>query len=146
MERLPRREALRDRGIGMLSLKDTLLHIVRVHDAWLNYIVPGDLAGLRASHDVFQRVRTPREVHAYMRAAWRPIARRMARLTERELARVVKAPWMPGRYTLADALMQCSLEQAHHIGEIIGAMWQEDTACPQMMWIPTLTGRTVSVR
>jgi len=70
----------------------------------------------------------------------------MAGLSDAELHRIVKVPWIPGRYTLEDVFFQSSFEQAHHLGEIIGAYWQMDRAPPQMMFIPTLLGVRVSVR
>jgi hypothetical protein len=59
----------------------------------------------------------------------------LGKLTDRELHRTVRAPWMPGRYTVADALLQTTFEEAHHLGEIIGALWQENRPSPDMTWI-----------
>jgi hypothetical protein len=47
----------------------------------------------------------------------------------------VKAFWMPGDYTVRDAILQSTFEQAHHLGEIIGALWQDDRKPPDMTWI-----------
>jgi hypothetical protein len=55
-------------------------------------------------------------------------------------------PWLKGKYTLEDVVFQATFEQAHHLGEIIGAYWQMDRAPPQMMWVPTLLGTRMSVR
>jgi uncharacterized damage-inducible protein DinB len=143
--RIGRKEARRDRGTGIGSMRETLVHIIRVYDAWLNYVVRGDLKGLHASHDAFVKDYERQDPRAYLRATWKGVDAYLEALDARELERVVKAPWMPGHYTVADVLMQCTFEQAHHLGEMIGAFWRVNKASPQMMWIPTLTGKKVSV-
>ncbi len=145
LERMPLKEATRNRGIGHLSLARTLIHVIRVHDAWLNYLAAGDIEGLRASHKIFLKLRTPSEARRYFRETWKGVDARIKKLTPKELRRSASAPWMPGRYTQADVLLQCSFEQAHHLGEVIGAMWQKDLVPPQMMWIPVVTGKRVPV-
>lgn len=140
-----RKAASKDRGIGIGSYHDTLAHILRVHDAWLNYVVPGDFEGLHASHREFVKEFRTLDLRQFQRKSWKGIDLYLSRVTPRELLRVVRAPWMPGRYTVGDVLVQCSFEQAHHLGELIGASWRENKASPQMMWIPTLTGKKVSV-
>ena len=42
---------------------------------------------------------------------------------------------MPGRYVVSDGLLQTTFEQAHHLGEIIAALWQDDIEPPPMTWI-----------
>ncbi len=49
---------------------------------------------------------------------------------------------MPGVYTLEDAFYQVSFEQAHHLGEIIGAYWQSNWEPPAMTWIENLPRTT----
>ena len=34
-----------------------------------------------------------------------------------------------------DALAQVTLEQAHHVGELIALFWQQDVEPPEMTWI-----------
>jgi len=139
------REAIADRGIGHHSFKDTLVHILNVHEAWL-------IAAAQGRWDVFkdpsrkrENIQSWRDLRRYRTRVWSGIDELMAGLTEKQLQRRVKVPWMPGRYTLEDAFFQDSFEQAHHLGEIIGAYWQMDRAPPQMMWIPTLLRKRVSV-
>jgi uncharacterized damage-inducible protein DinB len=139
-------EATRDRGIGHGSFKDTLVHILNVHEAWRVAIAQGkwdlfDHPERRASN-----VRSWSDLRRYRTRVWAAIDPLMDSLTEAGLRRRVKAPWMPGRYTLSDAFFQSSFEQAHHLGEIVGASWQADRAPPQMMWLPNLLGTRVSVR
>ncbi|MCI4373353.1 MAG: DinB family protein [Thermoplasmata archaeon] len=136
VERLPAKASRRSRGIGHLSLFDTLVHILNVHEAWVVYIVPGRVRELVVRFR--QPDRHPKDwagFHAYETLVWTGVDAYLAGLSAKELRRTVRAPWMPGRYTVSDALFQTTFEEAHHLGEIIGALWQEDRAPPDMTWI-----------
>jgi hypothetical protein len=78
------------------------------------------------------------ELRAYRDRVWTGVDALMATLTEARLGRRVKAPWMPGTYTLEDAFFQSSIEQAHHIGEMIAVFWQADRRPPKMTWIENM--------
>jgi uncharacterized damage-inducible protein DinB len=143
--RMPWSEVTKKRGIGHGSMRNTIVHIIRVHDAWLNYVVRGRLKELARSRKEPGQFSSCKDLSKYLSETWSGIGELLDNLTEKDLSRKVKAPWMPGDYTLDDMLMQATLEQAHHIGELIGAFWQMDSAPPQMMWIPTLAHRKVSV-
>ncbi len=140
LARLPWRTVTRNVETGHLSMKNTYLHILRVYDAWVNYILPGRLAELAESRKRYDpdRLRSLAEVRAYDRSVWAGVTERLSTLTDRDLRRPVKAPWMPGTYTVKDALLQVTLEQAHHVGELIAVYWQMDREPPSMMWIPHL--------
>jgi uncharacterized damage-inducible protein DinB len=136
VERLPAKASRRSRGIGHLSLFDTLVHILNVHEAWIAYILPGKVRELPARFR--EPDRHPKDwvgFHTYEERVWQALDAYLGALTEKELRRTVRAPWMPGRYTVSDALFQTTFEEAHHLGEIIGALWQEDRAPPDMTWI-----------
>ena len=136
VERLPAKASRRSRGIGHLSLFDTLVHVLNVHEAWIAYILPGRVRELPARFR--EPDRHPKDwagFHTYETRVWTEVDRYLAGLTAKELARTVRAPWMPGRYSVSDALFQTTFEEAHHLGEIIGALWQEDRAPPDMTWI-----------
>ncbi|MGA8275377.1 MAG: DinB family protein [Thermoplasmata archaeon] len=136
VERLPPKASRRSRGIAHLSLFDTLVHILNVHEAWIVYILPGKVRELPARFR--EPDRHPKDwagFHAYETRVWGEVDRYLLGLTEKDLRRTVRAPWMPGRYTVSDALFQTTFEEAHHLGEIIGALWQEDRAPPDMTWI-----------
>jgi uncharacterized damage-inducible protein DinB len=132
------REATRKRGIGHESYFATLVHILNVQEVWIGYILRGrdqdaDLEPLfadRSRHPTdwagFQRYR--RHVRAM-------IDDYLAHATARDLARPVKAFWMPGTYVASDGLFQATFEEAHHLGEIIGAFWAQDREPPEMTWI-----------
>jgi uncharacterized damage-inducible protein DinB len=136
VERLPAQASRRSRGIGHLSLFDTLVHILNVHEAWIGFSLPGKVRALPARFR--EPDRHPKDwagFRAYATRVWNDVDRYLDGLSESELRRNVKAPWMPGRYTVSDALFQTTFEEAHHLGEIIGALWQEDRAPPDMTWI-----------
>lgn len=134
------------RETGHPSVKDTLVHVLNVREAWL-------VAAAGKRWEVFDAPgRRPAEIGsfaqlaAYRHRVWEPVDVLLDRLTERGLDGRVRVPWMPGRYTLEDAFFQASFEQAHHLGEVIAIYWQEDRTPPQMMWVPLLTRSRVSVR
>lgn len=136
VERLPLRAARRRREIGHQSLFRTLVHILNVHEAWMAFILQLPDSELdKHFSEPGRHPETWREFHAYQRRVRAAIEAYLARLTPRELARPVKAWWMPGEYTVADAILQTTFEEAHHLGEIIGALWQDDIPSPPMTWI-----------
>lgn len=129
------RAATKEREIGHHTFKDTLVHILNVHEAWAVAIDQGrweifDVAGRQPAE-----VRSWAELRQYRTRVWEAVDVYVHGLRERDLDRRVKAPWMPGRYTVEDSFYQASVEQAHHLGEIIGAFWQNDWAPPKMTWI-----------
>ena len=135
---LPAKAATRKRGIGHESLFDTLVHILNVQEVWLVYIVHG-----RSSHQELRTLfedgrrhpKTWKGFDEYAARVWAGVDATLRGLTPRFLARPVKVFWMPGRYTVRDALFQTSFEEAHHLGEVIGALWQDDRKSPDMTWI-----------
>ncbi len=56
-------------------------------------------------------------------------------LNDSMLAFPIKVDWMETEHSLADALMQVTIEQAHHLGEIIALLWQHNIEPPEMTWI-----------
>jgi len=133
---LPWREVVRNRGTGHLSIFQTLVHILNVHEVWMHYIVQGrtdELEGLfrRSS----RRPTNWQGFEVYSRDVWTGIDSYLATLTAAKLSHRVKAPWIAGKYTAGDAVLQTTLEQAHHLGEIIGLYWQRNRPPPDMTWI-----------
>jgi len=140
---LPRRAATRKRGIGHESLFATLVHILNVHEVWHVYIVWGRNSDAELEALFADRTRKPRnwkEFDAYAQRVWAGVDRTARRLTPRDLRRKVKVFWMPGEYTVRDAVLQSTIEQAHHLGEVIGALWQDDREPPEMTWIGVRRG------
>jgi uncharacterized damage-inducible protein DinB len=135
--RLPWRVASTDNGTGHLSIFGTLVHILNVHEVWIHYIVQGRTSAVNGLfRGTYRRPTTWAGFSAYSKQVWKGIDEYFAALIPRTLARHVKAPWMPGTYTVGDAVLQTTFEQAHHLGEIIAMYWQRDKEPPQMMWIP----------
>jgi uncharacterized damage-inducible protein DinB len=132
------REARKEREIGHQSYFDTLVHILNVHEVWIGYILQHrdtDPELEKLFGDASRHPTDWKGFRSYEHRVWNLIDRYLARLTSRELARPVHAFWMPGGYTVSDALWQTTFEEAHHIGEIIGALWQQDREGPDMTWI-----------
>jgi uncharacterized damage-inducible protein DinB len=136
-------EACRDRGIGHGSIKDTLVHVLNVHEAWLAAIPQKEWAIFDAPGRQPGEVRSWSELRRYRDRVWSSVDHLLGGLTEARLRQRVKAPWMPGIYTLEDGFLQSSFEQAHHVGEIIGVYWQADRAPPKMTWIENLPPRVL---
>jgi uncharacterized damage-inducible protein DinB len=135
LKRLPWETVTENVEIGHRTLKDTIVHILNVFEAWF-------VAVAQKRWEIFDRTdRKPEEcrswadVLAYHRRVWTEVEAFARGLSDRDLARRIRAPWMPGRYTVEDAFFQTSFEQAHHLGEIIGALWQRDIEPPAMTWI-----------
>ena len=132
------RGARRTRGIGHESLFDTLVHILNVHEVWVAYLVQGRNSDAELEALFQDRTRHPKDwagLRRYERRVWSAIHGYLEGVTPRQLRTSVHAFWMPGRYVASDGLWQASFEQAHHLGEIIGALWQDDVASPPMTWI-----------
>ena len=138
LRRLPWKSLIANRESGHHSIRNTLVHILHVHEAWHQFIVPGRVSELSREGLQYDDFTGWPKLLDYERQVFEGIERRTARLTPRELRRRVKAPWMPGIYTVADAYLQSSIEQAHHLGEIIALLWQKDLAPPAMTWIETM--------
>ena len=144
VRRLPGKEAFRRRGIGHESLFDTLVHILNVQEVWLVYIVRGRNSDKELGALFEDSRRHPRDwkgFDAYAKRVWAGVEETLAGLTPRALGRAVKVFWMPGDYTFRDAFFQTTIEEAHHLGEVIGALWQDDRRPPDMTWIDVRRGR-----
>jgi uncharacterized damage-inducible protein DinB len=142
VRRLSWRAANRKREIGHQSLFRTLVHILNVHEAWIAFVI--QLPDAELDKHFSDPARHPKDwkgFNAYHRRVRNAIDAYLLRLTPAELARPVKAWWMPGEYTVSDALLQTTFEQAHHLGEVIGALWQDDIPSPAMTWIQVVRNR-----
>lgn len=136
VQRLPLRAARRPREIGHQSLFRTLVHILNVQEGWIAFVV--QLPESELDKHIADPTRHPdnwKDFNVYHRRVRAALEAYLARLTPRELARPVKAWWMPGEYTVSDAILQTTFEEAHHLGEVIGALWQDDIPSPPMTWI-----------
>jgi uncharacterized damage-inducible protein DinB len=136
LEKLPWSTVTKDRGSGHLSMRNTFVHVLQLQDVWVNYVIPGNLSRWRAEglKDP-DRLKDWTEIRALQRKTWEGIERYLRKLTQRELRRKVHAPWMPGEYTVSDALYHVTLDQAHHVGELVALLWQDDIQPPETTWI-----------
>jgi uncharacterized damage-inducible protein DinB len=147
LARLPWKTVTEERQTGHHTLFDTLVHILNVQEAWLAYIVPGRTKELsRRFREADRRPTDWPGFRAYSDLVWSETGAVVRALSARDLRRTVKAPWMPGRYTVADAILQATIEEAHHLGEVIGALWQEDLSSPAMTWIDVRRGPPPAAR
>jgi uncharacterized damage-inducible protein DinB len=141
-QRLPWRDASADRRIGHRSFFGTLVHILNVHEVWMIYIVQGRTRELdELFRQTDRRPTTWAGFNAYSKRVWAGLKHYYATLTPATLEQRVKAPWMPGSYTVGDAVLQTTFEQAHHLGEIIAIYWQRDREPPEMTWIRLTRGK-----
>jgi uncharacterized damage-inducible protein DinB len=127
--------ATKDLGLGHGSLKNTLVHILNVREVWLFAIPQKHWGVFEEAGRQPDQVGSWAELRAYRERVDARVDAWVGGLSERDLTRRVRAPWMPGRYTAEDGVFQATIEQAHHLGEIIGAYWQDDRAPPPMTWI-----------
>jgi uncharacterized damage-inducible protein DinB len=137
LERLPWQVVSKEREAGWHSMAGTLNHILRVYDAWLNYVIQGEMADWSMMRRAWSSLESMAEIRKSMERIWAKIDPYLKRLTDRELRRMVRADWQPKACAVSDALMQVTLEQAHHTGEIIAMLWQEDLRPPEMTWLGT---------
>jgi uncharacterized damage-inducible protein DinB len=136
LAKLAQEALLKNREVTYGSMKNVFFHILTVHDGWLNVAAQGESADPKV-YDVedFEDVKTMDELRAYMEKVIEKERAFLAGLTETSLDRPVQPAWKNRPHPLRDALMQVTLEQAHHTGELIAMFWQQDIEPPEMTWI-----------
>ncbi len=137
---------MKNRETGLLSFKDTLVHVLNVHESLLIAVAQDRPEIWKDPIRKRENIRSWSDLHSYRNRVWKGIDELIPKINEKSLRNAAKIPWFRGSYTLEDVIFQASFEQAHHLGEIIGAYWQMDKAPPQMMFIPTMTRIRASVR
>lgn len=135
LERLPWPIVAKDRETTWHSMAGVFHHILTVYDGWLNYLVQGRGADEQTASRRWDSFTSMEDIRAYYEAVWTSVDRLVDGLTDARLRKKVKAPWQPKACPLEDALIQVSFEQAHHLGEIIAMLWQEDIRPPEMTWL-----------
>lgn len=108
-------EAIKDREIDHRSFKDTLVHILNVHEVWMAAAAQEKLDIFKDPSRKKENVRSWSDLNRYRDRVWAGVDGLVAGLTEEKLKRRVAVPWFKGRYTVEDAFSQSSFEQAHHI-------------------------------
>jgi uncharacterized damage-inducible protein DinB len=145
VRRLGWKEATRNREIGHLSLKDSLVHILNVYEGLLVAVAQSKPEIWNDKSRRKENIRSWADLSRYRERVWKGLDDLTSNLTEKKLRTVVRIPWFSSRYTLEDVFFQASFEGAHHIGEIIAAYWQIGKTPPQMMYIPLMTKIRASV-
>ena len=136
LSKLPQEELLKDREATYHSMKNIFFHILIVHDGWLNVTAQGSSADPNIYElEDFDAIRTMAELRSYMEKIIAKERDFLAGLMDADLDRGVQPEWKTRSHPLRDALMQVTLEQAHHTGELIALFWQQDVEPPEMTWI-----------
>ena len=135
LAKLPEDELLKNREATHESLKNIFHHILSVHDGWLNVAAQGASADPVMREKDFDDVRSMEPLRGYMEKIIVKEKRFLSKLTDKDLDRGVQPEWKTRPHALRDALMQVTLEQAHHTGELIALLWQIDVEPPEMTWI-----------
>ena len=143
-------ESAKNREIGHGSMKNTLVHILNVHEWLLVGICQGKREVWDAPGHPPGSVHSWADLRRYRNQVWEEVDPLMASLTGEKLTRKLRVPlwtgtWLPGKHALQDVVFQASFEQAHHLGEILAVFRQMDWPPPQMMWLPTLVGSRAGI-
>jgi len=124
-----------DRGATHGSMKSIFHHILSVHDGWVNVTAQGASADPAMREKVFDEVLSMAELRGYLEKIVAKEESFLANLKEKDLDRPIQPEWKERPHSLRDALAQVTLEQAHHVGELIALLWQQDVEPPEMTWI-----------
>ncbi len=135
LSELPEEAVLKNREATYQSMKNIFHHIVKVHDGWLNVSAQDDSPDPKVYDGDFDALPTMASVRAYMEKVIAKEQAFLASLKDDDLDRPIQAWWKKRPHPLRDALMQVTLEQAHHLGELIALFWQQDVEPPEMTWI-----------
>ena len=135
LSKLPPEAVGRDREATYGSMKNIFHHILSVHDGWLNVTAQGASADPAMREKDFDEVRSIAELREYMEKIIAKEERFLGKLAEKDLDRGIQPEWKTRPHAIRDALAQVTLEQAHHLGELIALFWQQDVEPPEMTWI-----------
>lgn len=135
LSKLAPEQLVKNREATHNSMKNIFHHILSVHDGWLNVTAQGASADPAVREKDFDEILTMDVLRGYMEKIIAKESGFLAKLTDEELDRGVQPEWKTRPHPLRDALMQVTLEQAHHVGELIALFWQIDVKPPEMTWI-----------
>jgi len=130
--KLPDEAVLKNREATYQSMKNIFFHIVKVHDGWLNVSAQDDSPDPTVYDGDLDALPTMASVRAYMEKVIENERAFLASLQDDDLDRPVQAWWKKRPHPLRDVLMQVTIEQAHHTGELIALFWQQDIEPPEM--------------
>jgi uncharacterized damage-inducible protein DinB len=117
------------------SMKNIFIHILTVYNGWINYNALGKSDSIPWEEHDPKNYHSMSETEQFLSKVMKGVRGFMEELKDPSLSNKISAPWMEGEHALSDVLMQVTLEQAHHLGEIIALLWQLNIEPPQMTWI-----------
>ena len=136
LSKLPPAALVKDREATYHSMKNIFFHVLTVHDGWLNLTAQGRSADPKIREvDEFDDIKTMPPLQAYMEKVIAMEELFLKSLKASDLDRKIQPSWKKRAHALRDALMQVTLEQAHHFGELIALFWQQDVEPPEMTWV-----------
>ena len=134
LDRLPSENVSKNLEASHNSMKDIFTHILMVYDSWLNHARKGETSGMPES-EFDEALQSMDTMKRYMEHVETGVDALLRDLTDSMLAFPIKVDWFEKEQSLADVLMQITIEQAHHLGEIIALLWQHNIEPPEMTWI-----------
>ncbi len=135
LSKLPWKTVSKNVEASHYSMLGIYVHILGVYSGWLNYNVYDKSSEIPHEKNDPDNYKSMKDVLKFKNEVWRGVEKFIQSLNDDLLQKKVSAPWLPGSHKVADVLMQVSLEQAHHIGEIIALFWQLNKEPPEMTWI-----------
>ncbi len=132
-------DVIKNREIGWLSLKDTLLHIIWVEDSWINYSIH-DLEDPNRPFP-YSNYDSWNAISDYNLSSTLKINKYLSSIRLKDLLKPVSRLNKDGirRTTIVrDVLIHVMTEELHHRGEIIAILWQMNFQPPDMGWLSVM--------
>jgi len=117
------------------SMKNIFVHILTVYNGLINYTATGKADMIPWEEHDYDNYHSMEQIQEFMSNVMRGVRSFIEELDDSKLAWKAKPPWMQEGHDVNDILMQVTLEQAHHIGELIALLWQMNIEPPAMTWI-----------
>lgn len=130
LRKLPDGVFTEDRRLSFGSIRNTLFHVARVEDYWVNDVLRERGQTLsREVRDTIERVEDLQRVWGRLSDETEAF---IAGMNEEELHRVVEvnARGMKVRKTVEDYLFTFLIHEIYHKGEVLAALWQMDVEPP----------------
>jgi uncharacterized damage-inducible protein DinB len=134
IDKLPLEIAAKNIEASHNSIAHIFTHILTVYDGWLNHARKGVESGVPES-ELDEAYQSMDSMRRYMKHVEAGVDALLRQLDDAMLSTPIRVEWMEREHSLADALMQVTIEQAHHLGEIIALLWQHNIEPPEMTWI-----------
>lgn len=135
LNRLPWEKVSKNMEASHQSMKNIFVHILSVYNGLINYTAQGKSDKIPWQEHDYTNYHSMSQVQDFMSKVLGGVKGFMKDLGDADLSKETQAPWMEREHELRDLLMQVTLEQAHHLGEIIALLWQLNVEPPEMTWI-----------